>query len=130
MRDHEAELREAGAGIAAVGLGDMRYAQAFREDSGITFPLLVDEKREAYRALDLKKASLLHLLKAKNFRARQRARAEGHHQHKLGKDPLQLGGTFVFAPGDAVWFAHVSETFGDNAPLEDVLRAVRARQPA
>ena len=125
MRDHEAEIRAAGAGVAAIGLGDVYYAKAFREESGITFPLLVDGERVAYRALGLKSASLFHILKGENRTARTRARGEGHRQHRLGKDPLQLGGTFVFAPQGAVWFAHLSSTFGDNAPMGDVLAALR-----
>ena len=126
MRAHETDFRKAGARLAAIGLGDAGYARAFREESGIGFPLLIDEKRAAYRVAGLKKASLLHLLRRDNFAARKRAQAGGHRQHKLGKDPLQLGGSFVFGPGNVDRFAHVSETFGDNAPVERLLAAVRA----
>ena len=126
MRAHESEFRQAGARLAAIGLGDAGYARAFREESGIGFPLLIDADRAAYRVAGLKKASLLHLLRRDNFAARKRAQAAGHRQHRLGKDPLQLGGSFVFAPGNVDRFAHVSETFGDNAPLERLLAAVRA----
>ena len=126
MRAHETEFRQAGARLAAIGLGDENYARAFREESGIGFPLLIDAERAAYRVAGLKKASLLHLLRRDNFAARKRAQAGGHRQHKLGKDPLQLGGSFVFAPGNVDRYAHVSETFGDNAPVERLLAAVRA----
>ena len=126
MRAHETEFRQAGARLAAIGLGDAGYARAFREESGIGFPLLIDEDRAAYRAAGLKKASLLHLLRRDNMTARTRARAAGHRQHRLGKDPLQLGGSFVFGPGNVDRFAHVSKTFGDNAPMERLLAAVRA----
>ena len=126
MRAHETEFRQAGARLAAIGLGDENYARAFREESGIGFPLLIDAERAAYRVAGLKKASLLHLLRRDNFAARKRAQAGGHRQHKLGKDPLQLGGSFVFAPGNVDRYAHVSETFGDNTPVEQLLAAVRA----
>jgi hypothetical protein len=124
LRDHEQKIKEKGARLAAVGLGDANYARAFREDTGITFPLLIDEQREAYRAIGLKKASLLHLFRKDNALARKRAKAGGHRQHKLGKDPLQLGGSFVFGPGNVDYLAHVSETFGDNASPESILEAV------
>ena len=125
LRAHENEFQAAGAKLAAVGLGDPGYARAFREETGIRFPLLVDEKREAYGAARLRNASLLHLLRRDNFAARKRAREAGHRQHKLGKDPLQLGGSFVFGPGNVDRFVHVSETFGDNAAPEQLLAAVR-----
>jgi hypothetical protein len=124
LREHEQEFARKGAHLVAIGLGDASYARQFREDTGIKFPLLIDEKKEAYRAADLGKASLLHLLRKDNAAARKRAKAGGHQQHKLGKDPFQLGGSFVFAPGNVDRYVHVSETFGDNAPVTDLLAAL------
>ena len=124
MREHEEEIKARGASLAAIGLGDLHYARIFREETGITFPLLVDAKKGAYRAVDLKKATLLHLLRGDNAIARKRANAAGHHQHKLGENPFQLGASFVFEPGNVDRFVHVSETFGDNAVVADVIAAL------
>jgi hypothetical protein len=124
LREEEQNFRKKGAKLVAVGLGDANYARQFREDTKIGFPLLVDEKREAYKAIGLKHASALHILRRDNFAARKRAKSGGHRQHKLGKDPFQLGGSFVFGPGDKDRFAHVSETFGDNAATADLLAAL------
>jgi len=124
LREHEQAVRERGGRLAAIGLGDLHYARLFREDTGITFPLLIDERREAYRAAGLRNASLLHLLRRDNMTARKRARAAGHRQHRLGKNPFQLGGSFVFGPGNVDRYAHVSETFGDNASPAGLLAAL------
>ncbi len=124
LREHEAEIKARGANLAAIGLGDLRYARIFRKETGTAFPLLVDAKLEAYRAAGLKKASLLHLLRRDNAIARKRANAAGHRQGKLGKNPFQLGASFVFGPGNVDRFAHISETFGDNAPVADVIAAL------
>jgi hypothetical protein len=124
LRAFEEEFSKKGARLAAVGLGDAGYAKFFRDKTGITFPLLIDDKREAYKAVGLRHASLLHLLRRDNMQARRRAQAAGHKQHRLGKDPLQLGGSFVFAPGNKDLFVHVSETFGDNAAPKDMLAAI------
>lgn len=124
MRDYEQKFNSKGATVAAVGLGDAFYARAFREETGIKFPLLIDDERQAYCVLGLKKASLLHLLRKDNALARKRAKAGGHHQHKLGKDPWQLGGSFVFGPGNIDYLVHISETFGDNASVESILEAI------
>jgi hypothetical protein len=125
LREREAELKHKGANIAAIGLGDANYARMFREDAGIDFPLLIDEQRKAYRAAGLRQANLLHLLRSDNAAARKRARAAGHQQHKLGKNPFQLGGSFVFGPGHADLFIHVSQTFGDNASIDALLAAIK-----
>jgi hypothetical protein len=124
LRAHEQEFRSKGANLAAIGLGDVNYAKVFREETGITFPLLIDADRKAYRAAELKKANLLHLLRSDNAAARKRAKAEGFKQAKLGENPFQLGASFVFAPGNVDKFIHVSETFGDNAPIPDLLKAL------
>jgi hypothetical protein len=124
LREHEQAFRDKGAAVAAVGLGDRLYAQMFREETDINFPLLVDESRQAYRVVDLKSANLLHLLRSENTVARKRALAGGHHQHKLGQNPFQLGGSFVFGPGNVDRFAHISKTFGDNATVAALLEAL------
>jgi len=124
LREHQQEFRAKGANLAAIGLGDANYARLFREETGITFPLLVDAERQAYRAVELKKANLLHLLRSDNAAARKRAKAGGFEQKKLGDNPFQLGGSFVFAPGNVDKFIHVSRTFGDNAAMADLLAAI------
>lgn len=125
MRDHENEIRQADASLAVVGLGGRRYAAAFQEETGIRFPLLIDAERQAYGVLGLKVASLLHLLRRDNMSARKRAKTAGHRQHRLGKDPFQLGGSFVFGPKNVDLYTHVSETFGDNAAPADLIAALR-----
>jgi len=124
LREHQQEFRAKGANLAAIGLGDANYARLFREETGITFPLLVDAERQAYRAVELKKANLLHLLRSDNAAARKRAKAGGFEQKKLGDNPFQLGGSFVFAPGNVDKFSQVSQTFGDNAAMADLLAAI------
>jgi hypothetical protein len=110
--------------VAAIGLGDAVYARAFRDEARLTFPLLVDAEREAYRAAALRSASLLHLLRRDNLAARRRARAAGHRQGRTGRNPFQLGGSFVFGPGTVDRYSHVSETFGDSAPVSALLAAL------
>jgi hypothetical protein len=124
LRERQQDFASKGAQLVAIGLGDAHYARQFRDDTGIKFLLLVDEKREGYQAAGLAKASLLHLLRKDNALSRKRAKAGGHRQHKLGKDPFQLGGSFVFGPGNIDRYAHISQTFGDNAPVSDLLAAL------
>jgi hypothetical protein len=124
LREHQSEFDRKGAALAAIGLGDASYARAFRDETSIQFPLLIDEHREAYRALELKKGNLFQLFWKVNSLGRKRARAGGHRQHKMGKDPFQLGGSFVFGPKNVDHFVHISETFSDNALADVLLSAV------
>lgn len=108
----------------AIGLGGTDYARHFRQETGITFPLLIDENNAVHKAAGLGKANILHIFRSDNAAARKRASLAGFRQYKLGKDPFQLGGSFVFGPGDVDRFAHVSRTFGDNAPIPSLLAAL------
>ena len=125
MREHEDDFRSAGATLAAVGLGDMYYARLFRDETGITFPLLVDTERKAYKAAALKSGNVFHIFRRDNVNARVRARTAGYKQHQLGKDPFQLGASFVFGPGNRDLFTHLSSTFGDNADPMDLLAVLK-----
>ena len=124
LREHEQAFHEKRARLAAIGLGDQHYARLFREDTGITFPLLVDAQREAYRVAGLGSGNLLHIFRGDNKAARKLANAAGFRQYGLGKNPFQLGGSFVFGPGNVDRFAHLSETFGDNASVAALLAAL------
>ena len=121
LRERESEIRAKGA---AISLGDRNYAKMFQEDTGIDFPLLIDENRKAYEIAGLKQANIFHILRSDNAAARKRAKSGGHSRHKLGKNPFQLGGTFIFGPGNVDRFAHLSKTFGDNASVAQVLEAL------
>jgi hypothetical protein len=67
------------------------------------------------------------VFRADNFRARRRARAAGHRQHRTGAHPFQLGGGRVLGPGNVDRFVHVSRTFGDNAEPAALLAALDSR---
>jgi peroxiredoxin len=121
----EPMFKRRGGSLALIGLGSRELAAEFRKETGLTCPLLVDDKREAYRAAGLGTASLLHFLRPGYRDSQKRALAGGHRQHTAGKNPFQLGGSFVFAPGNIDLFLHVSETFGDNAPVETLAAALR-----
>ena len=125
MREHEDDFRSSGTTLAAVGLGDMHYARLFRDETGITFPLLVDTERKAYKAAALKSGNVFHIFRRDNAKARARAKAAGYKQHQLGMDPFQLGASFVFGPGNRDLFVHLSSKFGDNADPMDLIAVLK-----
>jgi len=124
LREHQQDFRDKRASLSAISLGDLHYARIFQEETGIDFPLLIDEQRQAYKIANLGVANVLHVVRGDNFNSRKRARAAGHRQHRLGLNPFQLGGSFIFGPGNIDRFAHLSKTFGDNATPETLLLAL------
>lgn len=88
--------------------------------------VLVDGEGASYAAVALRRTGLLSLLRPRLVREALRARKEGFRQRKTQGDPWQLGGTIVVAPGDRVLYAHRNAGPEDEAPLDDVLAALRA----
>lgn len=126
LRENEGALREAGAALAAVGLADMAHARRFREETRVPFPLLVDARREAYRAAHLRVAERRDLLRPRTWVRAARLALRGIRAGTPGGDPFQLGGSFVFAPGNVDRFAHVNRSFDDDASIAAILEAVRS----
>lgn len=126
LRDHEAEIGAAGVGIAAIGTGDIRYARAFKSDRSIDFPLMVDDDLTTYRAVGTGRLTLGGMLSPSSVASSGRLLARGRLQGRTGKHPLTLGATHVIRPDRSVPYAWVNSSLPDEAPLPEVLAAVRA----
>ena len=126
LRDNYSDITARGADVVAVGTGNMMYAKSFVHDEMVPFAVLLDEDGDAAEAASLKGGAkaLAGVLSPNVLRAGKRARTAGHKQHKVGSRPLQLGATFVMAPGGKVLYEHLDKDFGDHAPLTDVMGAL------
>lgn len=126
MRDHYDEITAAGAELVAVGTGDERYAKAFVDDEGVSFPVLVDDAADAAHAASLKKVNFATLLfDPRSIKGARHAHRGGYRVKKSGKRVNQLGATFVIGPGSTVHYEHVDVHTADHAPLDEVLAALR-----
>ncbi|HUR49523.1 MAG TPA: peroxiredoxin-like family protein [Acidimicrobiales bacterium] len=125
LRRHQSEIEEEGAGIVAIGTGNRQFAAAFVRDEAIRFPVLIDDRAEAAKAIELGRTSALGLLRPSVIAGRRRAAAAGHSQKRLGERPMQLGATLVIGRGGEVLYSHMDSDVADHAPIEDVLAALR-----
>jgi peroxiredoxin len=121
LRDHYDEIRSAGADVVAIGTGDIRYAQAFVKDTGIRFPVLVDDDSEAADAASVRTVDWFTLLHPRTWRATRETSRRGHHTARPGKRVRQLGATFVIGPGDVVRYEHYDADSTDHATVTDML---------
>jgi peroxiredoxin len=122
-----------------VGMGSPVQARAFKQQTGVNFPVLLSPDLLAYEAVDLQRGSLRQVFGLAAQRvARRRAKgvgldrkAEGGNRPKARpeQDWHQLGGAFVFAPGGRLVWGHRSRHAGDDpdhALLAEALRGARA----
>ncbi len=98
-------------------------AAHFKEELQIPFLLLVDHKRETYRALEMKKSNPWNIYGPPVWIEGIRSIAK--HGNKFPKqDPMQLGGIVVAAAGGEILYTFRAGTSSEIAPLDDVLAAV------
>jgi peroxiredoxin len=118
-----------------VGMGTPVQARAFKQQTGVRFPLLLSPDLQAYHAMDLPRGSLLQIfgLAAQRI-ARRRARGVGLDREAQGgnrpkarpeQDWHQLGGAFVFAPGGTIVWSHRARHAGDDPDHATLAKALR-----
>lgn len=141
--ERDRQLLPAEANVWLLGMGTPVQAEAFRQQTGVRFPVLVSTDMRAYEAMNLPRGSFRQIFGLAAQRvARRRAKgvgldreAEGGNRPKSRpeQDWHQLGGAFVFAQGGEVVWSHRSRHAGDSADhgeLGEALRRAQARTPS
>lgn len=128
MRDRLPEIRRRGAEVVAIGNGSAFFAQGFREELEIDFPVLLDPDLRAYRAAGLRRGRVEILSPRLPLQA-LRALWQGHRQQGVQGDPWQLGGVFVIRAGGDLAYRHRSREAGDHPAMPDVLAALSPDAP-
>lgn len=121
--------------VRLIGMGTPVQAQAFKQQTGVRFPLLLSPDLQAYHAMDLPRGSLRQIFGLAAQRvARRRARGVGLDREAQGgnrpkarpeQDWHQLGGAFVFAPGGAIVWSHRARHAGDDPDHALLAKALR-----
>src|SRR4051812_38016958 len=104
-------------------MGTSAHARAFKEETGVTFPVLLSPDRAAYEAMDLRRASVGEVFSPGALGATLR-RLRHQPMRMPEQDWHQLGGTFVIAPGGKVVFAHRGEYPGDEPDVGAIAAAL------
>ena len=124
-RDRE-KFEQAGVRLVVVGQGRPEQAEHFMKTQRVQLDMLVDTRREAYRAAGAKVGTFNELLGprvvAKGVR---RAAASRVHQGRTVGHPAQLGGVLLVMPDGSIPYSHLSEDASDIPPNDEVLAAVR-----
>ena len=122
-REHST-IRKRGAELIFVGNGNRSFALAFKKDYGIEAALYVDTKRDAYRALEMKRSIGATIASLATWKSGLRVLRSGFRQGTIQGDAFQLGGVLVVRPGGRIAYRYLSDSAGDHPPVEDVLAAL------
>jgi hypothetical protein len=116
-------IRKRGAELVFIGNGNRHFAEAFQKQFDIQAPLYVDTKRNAYRALGMRRGTR-DIINLSSLRNMMRSLRAGFRPGRIQGDGRQLGGVFVVRPGGQVPYSYLSQAGGDHPPVADILRAL------
>lgn len=130
MREHEAELAKLSVKVVVVTFEAGFLARQYLEDSGLIWPLLIDENRELYRGYGMFSASFWDIWGVKTWLAYARSIMAGQKLHSSQGDIAQRGGEVLIDPGGMVRLHHVGKGPADRPSLAQLLQTIRATQIA
>jgi hypothetical protein len=125
LREHEAELAELSVAVAVVTFEAGFLARQYVEESGLVWPLLVDEKRELYRGYGMLAASFWDIWGLKTWWAYGKALLSGQRLHGSQGDISQRGGDVLIDPEGMVRLHHVGEGPADRPSLALIMEKIR-----
>jgi hypothetical protein len=113
--------------IVIVSFEDELFVRRYRDESGISWPVVSDPGRELYRQFGMERASLGQILNWRSLRGylglvfgrRRAVKMPTNH------DYLQLGGDILVDPTGIIRLAHRSETPEDRPKLADVMQLMK-----
>jgi hypothetical protein len=118
-------IHASGAELVFIGNGNRHFAAGFRDELRLQTPLYVDTKRDAYRALGMKR-SFASIFSPRAVKSMVRAWRAGYRQKGVQGDAWQMGGVLVVRKGGEVAYSYLADAPGDHPPVADVLAALPA----
>ncbi|MCE5336174.1 MAG: AhpC/TSA family protein [Desulfobacteraceae bacterium] len=128
LRQHEKVLEERNIRVAVVTFESGFLARAYAEDTGIEWPLLVDENRELYQAYGMLAASFRDIWGPATWWAYLKEMARGRFPKRTTGDISQRGGDVLIDPSGVVRMHHVALGPADRPSVASILALVPERK--
>jgi hypothetical protein len=121
FRPHARTLREKGIDTYVIGSGGPSFAKGFSERMGGDIPILCDQERVTYQALEMNRGACTFL--HPGVLVRGATAVFRYRQRRIMGDNTQQGGTIVVRPDGSMPFKFISRYAGDRARARDVVAA-------
>ena len=100
-------------------------ARAYVADTGLAWPLLIDQDRATYAAYGMLQASLWDVWGPRSMAASVKALVAGERLGAAGEDVHQRGGNVLIDPEGVVRLHHVGRGPADRPAAETILSLVQ-----
>jgi alkyl hydroperoxide reductase subunit AhpC len=129
LREAEAEFGALNVAVAVVTFDAGPLTRAYLEQTGLSWPLLIDHERKLYDAYGMLRARNWDLFRPSMIWHYLKLLAKGRRLRRPGSDVYQLGGDVLVDPAGMVRLHHVSHNPADRPAVESILNAIRAESP-
>ncbi len=123
MQEQEKKLESLGIKPLVITFEAGFLARAYVEDTGLKWPLLVDEDRFLYHSYGMLKASLLEILGPSTWWVYLKELLRGKFPQKSTGDVSQRGGDVLIDPSGTVRLHHIGKTPADRPGVSAILKA-------
>jgi peroxiredoxin len=126
LREREAEFGGWRLKVVVVTFAHDYLARSYVEDTGLTWPLLIDSDRRAYCSYGMLEASFWDIWGPKTWLVYGRELLKGRKLEKSEDDIYQRGGDVLIDPDGIVRLHHVGDGPADRPAVDQIFRIVTA----
>ena len=127
MQQSDSTLRDLAIRVLVVTFENRAAAADYVADTGVRWPILVDERRELYRAYGLERAKWYHLVGPRTLFTYAKEALRGTFPRWPVADTTQQGGDVLIDPDGVVRFHHVGPGSGYRPTVAQIFEARRSR---
>ena len=128
LRQRQSELDELDVAAVVVTFQAGHLERAYVEETGLEWPLLVDETRDLYRGYGMEHGRGWDLFGPSAVWVYLKLLLSGRRLRAPSGDPRQLGGDVLLDPGGTVRLHHVGRGPADRPTVDALLEAVRTHR--
>jgi hypothetical protein len=128
LQQHERTFQELDTRIVVVTFERGPQARAYADDTGLGWPILVDETRAIYRAYGMLRGTAWQIWGPRTWWAYTKELFRGRVPPATGlhSDTSQLGGDVLVDPSGTVRFLHIGSGPADRPSIAALVAARRA----
>ncbi len=99
--------------------------RAYVDETGLHWPLLIDESRDLYRAYGMERGRAWNVFGPRSLWVYLKLIFRGRRPRAASADPWQLGGDVLVDPQGTVRLHHIGSGPADRPEVETILNIVR-----
>ena len=126
LRHREDELNQLGVAVVVVTFQSGFLERAYVDETGLKWPLLVDDTRGLYRAYGMERGRAWNVFGPRSIWKYLTLMARGRRPRAASGDPWQLGGDVLVDPQGVIRLHHVGSGPADRPAVEKILGIVRS----